>query len=171
MTNVGENWDYIIMHEMAFYYNFPQFEQEIHDLLKENKLNIQVPTTRFGDEGIYIHCPGPEDQAINRIEKEQALTKILEHGRKRVNRLLAAMDKLEKGERDLLLNVENETKQELKQSREKAIRKLHKLFIKERLEHQKSWNALAREERRERIKEANIKNKHQIKGVMPMRKE
>lgn len=148
-----ENWDYIVMHEMDFYYKFPQFEQEIKDLLRENALDIQCPSMSFILEG--MRCPGPEEQTIMRIEREQALIGILEHGRRRSNRIQQAIGKLDQDEAELL-NIENETKQELKQARDKVIRKLHKLYAIERKEYSKQWNAMLREERRERIKDSNM---------------
>ncbi|WP_050613372.1 hypothetical protein [Bacillus testis] len=92
---MAEHWENVISEEFRLLRGFPEFQRNINDLLLENELNIQWPITQYEHGEVYYCCPGTEAQALDRIEREALLRKTLAVRTKKINRLLAAMDKLE----------------------------------------------------------------------------
>ena len=171
----------VIEYEINFYLNFKNYEQEIYDRLEENELNIQYPITIFDEEQgrVYRECPGTEQQAIRRIEVRDSLNAILEKAKKRITRFQNAYSQLSEDEKDIVYYTYFDEPYEefqltrilglksvkdLREERKNVLKKLYKIYNKEREDYEKEFKNFLLEERKRRTKAwlENYKLKNEV---------
>lgn len=166
---MNERWENVIEQEINFYINFKKYEMEIHELLRENELNIQYPVTKFDyvEGRIYRACPGTEAQALHRIEVRDSLQSLLDRAKKRINRFIKAFNKLNEKEQDLIYFtyfdqmykdfeltkvLEFRTIKDLQLAKIQVIKKLFEIYTAERSEKHKEFIKMLKEERDRKAK-------------------
>lgn len=153
--------------EFEFYRNFSTLNQDIEDALKENAMNIQLPMTRYEDDQMFYGCPDTESQAINRIEREEALKKLQARAQKRIDRLLTALEQLNEDERTVIYYSEMEqgyfspaqllekcsvnNTAELMAAKGKALSKLNTIYSQKRKERESEFRRMLLEERKQKV--------------------
>lgn len=175
-----EQWENVIEQEIQFYLNFKQYEEEIHDRLKEVEEWIEYPVTIFdSDMGmVYRTCAGTEEQAIRRIVKRDSLNALLERAHKRINRLFNAYSQLDEESKDLISYLYFEpdysdadlvrvfgfsSKKALYQQKTNVLKKMFRIYQKERSEAAEEFKRLLKEERKEK---ARLLIKQYYKGAV-----
>jgi hypothetical protein len=165
---MGEQWENIIIHELLFYANFKQFEDELKDRLLENDLDIKYPTTTFDEEQgrVYLSCPGTEEQALRRIEVREAIESIHKRAKKRIERLVNALNQLDEDEfiiisevyiegemteMELIRTMGFQNKNEFHEAKRRALLKIVSFFEVEREENVKLFAAQRKEERKNQV--------------------
>lgn len=174
---MSEQWEKVIEHEIQFCLRANEYESEIYELLQENELNIQWPVTNFDTEQgrVYLHCPSTEDQAIRRIEKKESLNALLKIATKRVERFVRAFQQLNEKEKDIITYTYFEPMQDrefkfvmgidqfkdIPKVRQHVLRKLFRIYEKERADKHKEFAQTLKEERE---KKAEALRKELAKG-------
>lgn len=166
---MSEQFEKVLELEIHFYLNFKQYEQEIYDRPQENEMNIHYPITIFDEEQgrIYRQCSGTEQQAIRRIEIRDSLNAILEKAKKRIARFQNAYSQLSDDEKDIVFYTYFDESykefqltrilglksvKDLHREQKNVLKKLYKIYNKEREDYEKEFKNFLLEERKRRSK-------------------
>lgn len=167
-----ERWERIVIREIRFYREWPQYKAEIDLLLKENEYNIRYPRTIYENGEIRMKGEDVESQVIDRMAREHKLTAALKKAQERIERLLRNMAKLPDKQLDLLYYLELEPNimapkvlkefygfpdwMAMYQAKNEAVCDLYTIYTEERKQQEEDYRRMLMEERlaiRNRIQE------------------
>lgn len=160
-----ERWEKRVEHEIAFILNVEQYEADLKDMIEENEQDYSIPVTHYREDIGWgsISCISVENQAIQRIEKREALKASLERLYERRNRFMRVFNSLDEDDHDLIdltyfsQGFDDESigrilgirKTVVKKVREKVLKKMLELFEIERTDRINEWVSLSKVQLRE----------------------
>lgn len=156
---MSEHWENVIEQEIVFYLNFKQYEEKIHELIRDVEYDIpsHVPVYEYQLGRIYTSTPSAETIALRNIERTEALYALLDKGKKRVERFLSACSQLDEKERDLVL-AENVP--------EAVLKKMYRIYKAQRKDAERDFEMMLLEQRKEKARQLSIElSKQRTKSV------
>jgi hypothetical protein len=160
----GEKWENVIEYELDFYFNIQEYEDNLMERYYESQV-IHYPVTVFDeDQGrVYLAGRDTEDQAIYRMEVKESIIALLRKAVKRITRLNNAISQLNEDEQDIIwmFYLERDmpelhmartlgyrTQKEFMKEKEKVLKKLFRIYEKERMQVHQDFKATLKEELR-----------------------